>query len=162
MLLPARMERALEASGPGFRTYAIADFDSQIVQGTPGWRYHFNPSQAPFGVIGDFDGDRRWDAALLQRSAAESRFVVVFDREPSPQVVELSRGATTPAATAGNRWSFLVRVPPGEIPIPDWETGSLDTTIELANDAIESVNLGKGAVMHYYEDGRFLRIITAD
>ena len=162
MLLPGRMEQALERTGAGFRTYAIAEFDSQIVQVWPGWSYHFDPSQAPFGVIGDFDGDRRWDVALLQRSKKEYRFVVVFDRDPVPEVVELARRPLSAEASHEKLWWFLVRIPPGEIDVPNWETGSVDTTIDLGNDAIEVVYFEKSAVMHYYVDGRFLEITTAD
>jgi hypothetical protein len=162
MLLPDRMEHALERTGPGFRTYAIAEFDSQIVNVWPGWSYHFDPSQAPFGVIGDFDGDRRWDVALLQRSPKESRFVVVLDRDPVPEVVELKRDPLSPEAMNETLWWFLVRIPPGSIPLPNWDTGTVDSTLELGNDAVEIVYFEKAAVMHYYVDGKFVEVATAD
>ena len=85
--LPPRMTQALAAADSGYTTLSPADFASAIVPGRAGtWSYPYDGNQAPFAVLGDFDGDRRKDVALLQRSPDRGRVAVVFDLTDGPRV----------------------------------------------------------------------------
>lgn len=165
LVLPARMSLALERTGREFETLAVADFDSSVVGGLQGLSYVFAPNQAPFAVIGDFDGDRHWDVALLQQSADEGRFVIVLDRESTPIVREVSRWQLRPQTIGEKHFEYLVRVAPGAYEIPTFavdDSESEPQSLALENDAVESINSGKGARVYYFVDGRLETILTAD
>lgn len=162
VILPPRISRALAASGRDFRTIDIARFDSLIVSEDPEWPFQFDSRQSPSTVVGDFDGDGAEDAALLQESATESRFVIVLDRSPVAEIVELERWPRTRAEQQFPMQEFLARVPAGPYVIPFYDVAPRETTLHLRNEAVSFIYFEKGAVLYYYENGRFQEIITAD
>jgi len=113
-------------------------------------------------VRADFDGDGHEDAALLQCSSTEHRFVVVLDRAPDPLCIELSRWKREGKDNRVRLGVYLQRLPAGAIDLPNWDTGEVDTTIILAHDAVEFVTFGKAADAYFWSDGRFQEMVTMD
>jgi hypothetical protein len=153
--LPARMRDAMERAGPGFQDFAVADFDTFIWKSQPGWSYDFDGLQAPFAVIGDFDGDGRRDAVVRQRSDTEDRTILVLDQAAGPTTTELYRAPSGPAARATPEWIYLVHVEPGA-------HVAMDTTVVLEHEGFEIGYLEKAAEMFYFTGGRLSSVATTD
>jgi len=154
--LPPRMTAALAESDSGYATLTPFDFVKEVVPGETtdgGWRYPYDGRQAPFAVIGDFDGDGRDDVALLQRSKdgpgierPAARVVFVFDRAArarAEHAYSLRYFDLSPGAKTG---FYLTRFPAGPFRIPDFG-GSGDTarTVTFPNESVELSNYGKTA-----------------
>jgi hypothetical protein len=166
LVLPARFEQALAADGAGFTAFGPADVHPEIVRGTGGWSYPWNDRQAPWAVVGDFDGDGRRDAALLQRSSDAIRAVAVLDTPAAPTVHELQRAAFGALGKGAGEPSefYLTLHPAGPRSVPDFggERGGRDSTVTLPNEGITVAYFGKAAATHYHAGGRFHRLTTAD
>ena len=162
--LPPRMTQALGDSG--WTTLTPFDFVQEIVPGdtTSGaWDYPYDGRQAPFAVIGDFDGDGKDDVALLQRASGKVRVAVVFDRAGSPIVATAESGDLGIAGDTHKSGFFLTRFRKGPYRVPDFG-GSGDTarTVTLANEGIEVSYYGKGATTYYWTGDRFESVTTGD
>jgi len=161
LVLPERMRERLERGVPGFRVATLEDFHPEVraFLASPG--YAWSRTQAPFAVIGDFDGDERYDIAVLQCSDDSSRFVVVLDTEPVPRVVEVGRGARIPGEWHGLS-DYLSYVPSGEMTWPDFEADTPDSIVWLEHAAFERSIFGKAALTYVYEQGEFRTYATGD
>jgi hypothetical protein len=171
--LPPRMTQALARSDSGFVTLTPFDFVADIVPGdtTSGaWRYPYDGRQAPFAVIGDFDGDGRDDVALLQRATesapfrADGRVVVVFDRASTPFAPTATSWNSRIAGGGVKCGFYLTRFRKGPFKPPDW-VGAGDTshTINMPYEGIEVSNFGKTAMTFWWTpEGDFDEVRTAD
>ncbi len=155
------MQSALTKDAEGFRICAPADFQREVVNANPGWSYPWNRTQAPFAVIGDFDGDDRFDVVVLQCTETESRLAVVFDSLPMPRVIEFGRGKRLPDPWHGIS-EYLQYVPSGEMTWPDFIDGERDSTVFLEHAGFEVVMFEKAAITYIYENGRFREYVTGD
>jgi hypothetical protein len=169
--LPPRMTAALLADS-GFVTLSPFDFVRQIAPGDTAagaWHYPYDGRQAPFAVIGDFDGDGRDDVAMLQRSdgpalmKAEGRVLVVFDRAGAPVAVTATSWNTRIAGEGRKSGFYLTRFPAGAFKVPDFGgSGDSARTVTLPHEGIEVSNYGKTAATYWWTGSTFESVTTAD
>ena len=162
VVIPARLASALEASGPNFRTFRCAEFDTAITTPDVGWSVPFDSMQSPSTVLADFDGDGRMDVAVLQHSKNEIRFVVTLDRNPIPEVLELERWPHSVTERPEPLQQFLTRTAAGPIDIPNWDTGERDTTLQLAHGGVAIGVWEKASDLYYFTNGHFHSVTTSD
>ena len=164
--LPPRMTRALAEKDTSFTTLTPFEFVHEISPGSTvkgAWAYPYDGRQAPFAVIGDFDGDERDDVALLQRSASRGRVAVIFDRSYGPLVVIVKSWSRMTAGDAGKSGFYLARFPAGTLKVPDFAgTGDTSTTVTLLHEGIEVSNYGKAAMTFWWNRVAFESVTTAD
>jgi len=161
-MVPARLARALRKNAPGFERCAPAEFDPAILEFLAEPDSSDPGEKSPSLVRADFDGDGLEDAAMLQCSSTEHRFVVVLDRKPEPLCIELSRWKREERDARVRIGIYLQRLPAGTIDLPNWDTGEVDTTMVLAHDAVEFVTFEKAAEAYFWSDGRFQELVTMD
>ena len=161
LVLPGRMTAALARGAETFRICASTDFTAEVQKSHAGLDYSWNRTQAPYAVIGDFDGDDRFDVVVLQCTEAESRIAVVLDTLPAPRVIEVGRGPRM-----SGRWhglsEYLAYVPSGAMTWSDFSEGVNDSTIWLEHAGFEVVLFEKAATTYVYENGRFREYVTGD
>ena len=171
--LPPRMTAAMAESDSGYATLTPFDFVEQVVPGDPvagAWKYPYDGRQAPFAVIGDFDGDGRDDVAMLQRSKdgpgpgrTPARILFVFDRAERPWAGHAYSLPHFDASAGAKTGFYLTRFPAGSIRVPDFG-GSGDTarTVTFPNESIELSNYGKTARAIGWTGEAFESVQTGD
>ena len=164
--LPPRMTLALAGGDTSFATLSPFDFVDEISPGSSAqgaWAYPYDGRQAPFAVIGDFDGDGRDDVALLQRSLSSGRVAVVFDRAEGARVMTAKAWSRTLAGDAGRSGFYITRFPAGSFKVPDFGgTGDTSSTVTLPHEGIEVSNYGKAATTYWWNGEAFESVTTAD
>ena len=179
LVLSPCMVEALARGGTKFRTRADVDYIPLMVSETeeraandttprrgprsyPERTYPADSLHRPWALLGDFDGDGRLDAALVQ-STPDSGRVVVVTCAPGTQVIELRRWSRVLAGDLANPSDFyLARAPAGPLAVPDFAAGGKPTTATLASEGITLANLGSAAQTFYWQDDHFERLTTAD
>ena len=164
--LPPRMTLALAHKDMSFSTLTPFEFVHDISPGSSvegGWHYDYDGRQAPFAVIDDFDGDGKDDVALLQRSKERGRVVVVFDRDPSPEVGTVKEWSRMTGGDAGKSGFYLSRFPAGPYKVPDFGgSGDTSRTVTLPHEGIEVSNYGKTATTYWWNGETFESVTTGD
>lgn len=162
--LPARFARALASNYGSFAAISPGDLDSAITRDAGGWSYPWDARQSPVAVLADFDGDGRDDVALLQRSSGGGRAVAVLDTRPAPTVHVFHEWTRSALGETGPTAFYLVRYPAGRHEVPDFDGTGAGTasTVDLPNEGITVSYYGKAATTHYFKDGRFQKMTTAD
>jgi hypothetical protein len=173
--LPPRMTQALARGDTAYATLSPFDFVPEIVPGDTAsgvWRYPYDGRQAPFAVIGDFDGDERDDVAILQRLTEPSlmhpsmeggRVVFVFDRMTGAVAVTATSWNFPAAGKGGKSAFYMTRYPAGRHSLPDFGGSGADTrTITLPFESVEIANWGKTARVLAWTGEGFEAIQTAD
>jgi hypothetical protein len=162
LTLPSMAKEALHRYDPSFKIWAQDDYLPTLIK-----LYQFSPRQTPFAVIGDFNGDGISDVALHGRNNSNDLVVAVLSSGQGFKVVEIDRSSLTipekerygmgDGKTEHGQWVYLVSASAGKK-----ESSYEDRPLKLKTDAFEIVCFEKAAVLHYYEDGKFLRYTTAD
>ena len=153
---PARLQKQILLPSAGVKAqwsqHAFVPLKaSDFVPGTL-QQYQFNAHQAPWAVLGDFNGDGKQD--LLVDGHVAKDFVRAVFLSPSYryQVVEKFPW------TKGLRSVYVEHIPPGvqEMPIADQKR------LELKCDAYCEVYPEKAAILRYWKEGKFQEYYLAD
>jgi hypothetical protein len=145
--LPPRMMAALQAATPGFRTFRRADFAASL----PDTIYGDASKQAPFAVIGDFDGNSRLDVVLYGRDTSVV-LVAIVDDKTGTHVFELDRDKDE--RVPGIEGSLSYRAP-GDL------KGDDDQPLRIDHDFF-SLDHEMWSAIYYYTDGRFVNMVVGD
>lgn len=163
VLLPSEMQHAVQKHDADFKIRREADYIAPILAG-----YRFSPDQAPFAVIGDFNGDGVLDAVLMGHNENHDLTLAVLSRVRGGfRVVEAGRGPRTDPKKEwyemeGNRKefglpTFLTLVKRQKLASPHE-----DAALDLAADAFQTNHFEKAAVVRYFSDCEFQSYTVAD
>lgn len=163
IVLPAPMRAALHAFDRHFTIWKQHEYLPDVLQ-----HYHFTARQAPFAVIGDFNGDGKMDVVVQGHNQQSDIIVGVLShgRGYHAMLVEAIPGPTDPAKEwydTGEHerqhglWNYLTYVAPGMLNSP-FE----DHTVKLTTDAVQANAYEKGAAAYYYRNGQFHSYATED
>jgi hypothetical protein len=86
LLLPPAMADALKKFDPDFQPRRVADYPAWIMRD---W-YKLTPQQAPFAVVGDFNGDKVLDAVVDGDNRDRGRRLAILSGTDGFQVSELN------------------------------------------------------------------------
>jgi hypothetical protein len=150
LTLPPATQTALEHAAPGFTPWTLDDYHQDIRQG-----YTFTMRQAPWAVIGDFNGDGTADVVIDGYTSTEELRVVVLSQSGGPRVLTLVSGPRQ--HTLQSRAEVLQFVAPGVV-----GTNFTDATKLIFTDAFNVYYWEKAGVMYYWEDGHFHEFATSD
>jgi hypothetical protein len=141
--LPLAFGHALAEAAPGFRPLTMADFSKEFSRS-----YRVTGSQAPWAVIGDFDGDGFCDLIVDGRTRTDSYRLCAWGSPEGPRVMTLGRrrlpahvGPSTAALTIVPREEALARI-----------TARADTT---RGDVFGEQTSGGLTTIYYWRGSRF-------
>jgi len=134
-------------SRQAFVPLKASDFKSGTLQ-----QYKFNAHQAPWAVLGDFNGDSKQD--LLVDGKVGKNFVRAVFLSPAYRFQVVEKFPWTP----GQRSVYVEHIPPGvqEMPIAGQKR------LELKCDAYCEVYPEKAAILRYWKNGKFQEYYLAD
>jgi hypothetical protein len=154
LVLTAAMKAALQSFDPEFKVRTLQQYPEFL------WRrpcrpmpscaeqlYRITGRQAPFAVVGDFNGDRILDVVVDGDNAKGGRRIALLSR--GREFVPSELGASLPRVSSDgpfDYWLLLVR--PGK-----HDSGYEDAPLILKTDAFLDVYNEKGASIHYFRDG---------
>jgi len=164
VVLPKPMKKALDRFNPKFTVWRERDYCSWYVK-------QFTTRQAPFAVIGDFNGDGVLDVALHGHTEHEALIIAVLSKDGKFAAVPVGTGGMTDPREDGE-WAenekvcegltFYMRLLKGPVQFPAYvyndelppseQVGPLD----LRTDGIMLDISDKGGVLYYW-DGRVFR-----
>ena len=139
LVLPRELSSAIQKAVPGFQTRTLSSYHSDVQK-----YYRFTSRQAPWAVIGDFNGDGRQDVVLDGHVGGRCYRLCVWGR-PRPSVDTLSVRACIASSI-----SVLMYVPPGKR-----GTNFSDDEIFLYSDSYDDYGWEKAGVTWYWKDGRW-------
>jgi hypothetical protein len=141
---------AIERAVPDFKPWSLADYHADVRQ-----FYLFTMREAPWAVVGDFDGDGADDVVVDGYTATRELRVVVLSRMGGPAMLTLEAGARQP--TKGSRYQVLQFVAPGKV-----RTNYSDETKLIFTDAFNVYYWEKAGTMYYWEGDHFTPFDTSD
>lgn len=156
------MLHAIDAWNPAFKPWRDRDYQPQIIRDYP-----FSSRQAPFAVLGDYNGDGHVDVAIDGHTKTHTMSIVLLsNRAGAYRVIVMSRGPLLDpkkeAYGVGNDrfeyglWTYLEFIAAGT------ELGFEPPTVKPKFDAFEREFWEKGAEAYYWDGRRFRSVITAD
>jgi hypothetical protein len=148
--LPPATKAAIDRAVPGFNSWRLADYHSDVRQ-----FYLFTMREAPWAVIGDFNGDGVDDVAMDGYTATKELRIVVLSHGGQSQVLTLEAGGRTP--NAESRYEVLQFVAPGKV-----GTNFSDDTKLIFTDAFNVYFWEKAGTMYYWEGDHFSLFGTSD
>jgi hypothetical protein len=161
VILSTGMEDALKAYDPEFEPWKALDFEPflrNIYTYGPATGEYFRTYQTLSAVIGDFNGDKIPDIALLGHNKTHEKKIVILSKNTIYKVVELLNYPLTdplyPAAKKGdgNIGRCLEFVPPGLIKA---EPAYNRPELTLKTDAFKYGG-EQGSTLYFYKDGKFI------
>jgi hypothetical protein len=141
--VPAATFRALQGAAPGFRPWSLSDYAPEVRS-----RYTFTMRQAPWAVIGDFDGDGWCDLVVDGRSKTDSYRLCAWGSAAGPRVVTLGTRRLPPVLRPSS--AALRYVPPGEV-----LERFRDKPVILFTDAFGEGASGDSTRVFYWKGGHF-------
>lgn len=163
-LTPA-MQASLTGSCADFKPWRDKDFMPLIRRD-----YRYTWQQAPFAVVGDLNGDRMPDAAILGHTAKETMSIALMSRGQGYQCVVLEHNAPAidPAKIDGNYLEgesaddnglgyYLSYVAPGK-----YNSSYEKKALNLSQAAFREDYYAKMAGIHYWNGKAFGWYVTAD
>jgi len=163
LVLPPEIARALERFDSGFRPRRLRDYPPYM------WRrpcrpmpscalylYKLNTRQAPFAVVGDFNGDRVLDVVIDGDNRTTGRRIVLLSGRDGFRVSELNPLSRI-GGDEGGVQEGLSRVQPGK-----YESGYETAPLILRTDAFQAVYYEKASSIQYYRNRRWHSYTTSD
>ena len=150
LLIPSSFEKALQVADPGFTPWKLPDYSPDIQK-----EYCMTSRQAPWAVIGDFNGDGWCDLVIDgQDSTTCSRFCV-WGGEGGARAMKLaSRPRPKTPELAGSALQFMA---PGEI-----GTNFSDESLSVFTDSFNDYIWGKAGALFYWKNDHFEEFVTSD
>ena len=155
LVMPKAMWAALERHAPGFTPFRFEQYAPHLFRRGPGWHYEVTERQAPFAVVGDFNGDKIKDVVVngcTRRSCGPvavlsqgKRFVASDVAPGAEQAPEYPRPGDYPLE------DVLRLVPPSVVHSPHLEPKPL----VLKTDAVEEIYFEKAAAIYYFTGDRY-------
>ena len=149
LVLPNAMERAIQDAVPGFEPWTLDAYDDDIQK-----HYSFTSRQAPWAVIGDFDGDGLPDLILDGHSGPKCFRLCVWGRATAPNVGTLASRVCGPVVRSG---AVLMFVAPGE-----QGTNFSDDTTFIYTDAYLDYIWEKAGSTWYWKGGKWNEFVSSD
>lgn len=160
VVLSSVMTESLRSYDPDFVVWEQKDYEPILV-GT----YKYSLQSTPSAVIGDFNGDKIQDVALLGHNKTHKKRVVLLSSATGFSVVELLNHPLhdplfPPNAHkgGGNLGQCLEFVSPGKIKA---EPAYNRPELNLVNDAFKFGG-ETGSILYYYENGKFVDYPLSD
>lgn len=159
--IPVPMQQVLAQVYPGFQVWQEGDYLPAIQA-----QYPYSWQSAPFAVVGDFNGDGRWDLALDGHSQKYSLLIALVSYAGSYQVLVLDKGPlidprklTYPvgAETQHGMMAYLQYQAPGTY-TSQYEARPL----RLETDALQEIYLEKAAILRFLKGNVFFTYYLAD
>lgn len=156
LVLPPKMKTALDTYDPNFKIWKMSQFLPSYLRG-----YKITSHQAPFAVIGDFNGDGILDVALFGYSAKTSYVVVFLSTGDQFKVIQLEQWSSSDPLTfwtkTGNGDEYGLQTcfyyhPKGKVDLGAHGVFHLET---------ESFDLDiahKGGDFYYWKNGKFQKV----
>ena len=163
VVMPKTMWAALKKHAPDFAIYRFEKYEPSLFRPSSGWHYEVTDQQAPFAVVGDFNGDQAKDVIVKGCTRTSCGLVAILSRGKGFVASDVQPGA--PQAPGYPRpddypmEDVLRLVRPGVIRSPHLEPEPL----VLKNDAVEEIYVGKASSIYYYTGDRyFATYVTSD
>ena len=141
--VPSATVRALQAAAPGFRPWNLADYSPEVRS-----QYTFTMRQAPWAVIGDFDGDGWCDLVVDGRTKTDSYRLCAWGSATGPRVVALGTRRLPPVLKPSS--TALRYVPPGQV-----LERVRDKTVALFTDGFGEQYSADSTRVYYWKGGHF-------
>lgn len=161
-VIPEAMQKAISRRAPGFLPWRQNEYIPSLLK-----NYKFSEIQAPFAVVGDFNGDGARDVVLAGHTKEASLLIAVLSGLGDFSIEEIQRGPLIDLKepwydVGGGRKEhglgyYLRYVPRQRISSPHEPR-----PLTLRTDAFESVAFERAAAVFYFENGKFRRYVTAD
>jgi hypothetical protein len=148
LVLPPEMTTAIQKAVPGFRTETLKAYHADVQK-----YYRFTSRQAPWAVVGDFDGDGLQDVILDGNANGRCYRLCVWGRS-KPVVDTLS---TRPCHGRVDALGVLMFVPPGER-----GTNFSNDVVFIYTDAYDDYGWEKAGSTWYWKDGRWNEFFSSD
>lgn len=164
LTLSGKAQQALESHAPGFMPWKRSDFAQDC--GASDALYKCDSMQAPFAVIGDFNGDHLKDIVISGHDKQYTLVLCLLTEKDSFRVVEIerSKGVPDPKKRLPQQLDsevglqeYLIHVSPRQLKT-DWE----EQPLKLETNAFEMIYCGKASELYYYKDGAFHTYTTSD
>lgn len=156
----SQIERRIEKRFPRFRHLAPGDYLPAIVKD-----YRFSSKQAPYAVVGDFNGDGRSDLVVDGHDDVHFLRLLFLSPKYQGQVAESlvwtdPKTQVYPVGEEHQRGHsvFLEFVGPGMLDVPIGK----QRPVRLKFDAFQLVFFGKASIVHYWSKGKFEEYYTSD
>ena len=148
--LPAAMARLLFDSLPAFSPLSNSGYDS----GTVAWAVGIDPAtQLLSAVLGDFDADGSKDIAMHGNFGDSTASVMILSNSSTAGLPRLLFFGSRPSRSHKTDYEVLLRRPDPSLILEAYG---------LSRDAVESVHIGKGAVVYFIDKGLLRGFDTAD
>ena len=151
LLLPPEMAAAVQRAVPGLQTETLLSYHADVQK-----YYPFTSRQAPWAVVGDFDGDGGQDVVLDGHAGDKCYRLCVWGRA-RPEVDTLSVRACADRAGGEGSISVLMYVPPGKR-----HTNFSDDFVFIFTDAYDDYGWEKAGSTWYWKDGRWNEFFSSD
>jgi hypothetical protein len=146
--LPRAFARAIEEAAPGFRPFTLDDYADDIRH-----EYTFTMRQAPWAVVGDFNGDGWCDLVIDGHDATSSYRFCVWGGA-APKVLKLAPPAPR---QGGVLIAALQYHDPGRV-----ETNFNNESMELFTDGFNDYAWEKAGTLFFWKKDHFEQFVTSD
>ena len=150
LLIPSSFEKALQAADPGFTPWKLSDYWPDIQK-----EYRMTSRQAPWAVVGDFNGDGWCDLVVDGRDSTTCSRFCVWGGEGGARTMRLSSGPRP--RTPERSGSALQFVAPGEV-----GTNFSDESLFVFTDSFNDYAWGKCGALFYWKKDHFETFTTSD
>lgn len=150
LVLPETMRDSLSVALPGFVPWTLENYTSDIRR-----YYTITSRQAPWAVVGDFDGDGRSDAIVAGHTDSLCVTVCLWGGSAHPAAQVLDRRDCVPGHDSLAR--VLMYAAPGL-----QGTNFSDETVFTFTDAFVDYIFEKAGETWYWKDGKFHRFLSSD
>jgi hypothetical protein len=150
LVLPASMADSLGAALPGFVPWSLGNYMGDVRQS-----YTFTSRQAPWAVVGDFNGDGFSDAVVAGHTDTLCATVCLWGGPVRPATQVIASRVCAPGRDSLDR--VLMYVAPGL-----QGTNFSDDTLFIYTDAFFDYIYEKAGGIWYWKRGEFHTFISAD